>query len=110
MNEIVRLTLMPIIAAASLSWATARIALPDLVRCTSQTSASSVGIVTTKTISWFHVMDASPMEKILLFGRMSSRIETGAGPFQTRPTVWRMNETPIAVISGASRGALRSGR
>jgi hypothetical protein len=26
------------------------------------------------------------------------------------PTVCRMMETPIAVISGASRGALRSGR
>ena len=25
-------------------------------------------------------------------------------------TFWRMNETPIAVISGARRGALRSGR
>ena len=25
-------------------------------------------------------------------------------------TFWRMNETPIAVISGASRGACRSGR
>ena len=25
-------------------------------------------------------------------------------------SVWRMIETPIAVISGASRGALRSGR
>ncbi len=55
-------------------------------------------------------MVALPMWKISLLGRMSSRIETGAGPFQTRPTFWRMNETPIAVISGASRGALRSGR
>ena len=101
---------MPIIAAASLSWATARIAFPCLVLWTSQTRQISVGIVTTKTISWFQPKSASPTWKILPRGRMSSRIETGAGPFQTRPTVWRMNETPIAVISGASRGALRSGR
>ena len=31
-------------------------------------------------------------------------------PARTRATFWRMNETPIAVISGASRGAFRSGR
>ena len=31
MNEIVLSTLMPIIAAASMSWAVARMALPDLV-------------------------------------------------------------------------------
>ena len=35
-NEIVRLTLMPIIAAASWSWAVARIALPCFVERTSQ--------------------------------------------------------------------------
>ena len=31
-------------------------------------------------------------------------------PRQSRPTFWRMNEKPTAVISGASFGALRSGR
>ena len=31
-------------------------------------------------------------------------------PSQIWTTFWRMNETPIAVISGASRGAFRSGR
>ena len=31
-------------------------------------------------------------------------------PTRTSATFWRMNDTPIAVISGASRGALRSGR
>ncbi len=36
-------------------------------------------------------------------------IATGAEPFQIRATFWRMNETPIAVISGTSRGARRSG-
>ena len=31
-------------------------------------------------------------------------------PARTSATFWRMNETPIAVISGARRGAFRSGR
>ena len=36
---------------------------------------------------------------------------SGCGPasFQTRPTSWRMNENPIAVMSGTRRGWLRSG-
>ena len=33
-----------------------------------------------------------------------------AGAGDDEGEFWRMNETPIAVISGASRGALRSGR
>ena len=39
----------------------------------------------------------------------TSGIGTGPGPFHARPMPWRMNENPIAVISGASRGWLRSG-
>ena len=31
-------------------------------------------------------------------------------PASVRATFWRMNDTPMAVISGARRGALRSGR
>ncbi len=31
-------------------------------------------------------------------------------PRHSRPTFWRMNENPTAVISGASFGALRNGR
>ena len=42
-TEIVRLTLMPIIADASVSWATARIAFPCRVELTNQLSATSVG-------------------------------------------------------------------
>ena len=33
--------------------------------------------------------------------------ETGRGPFQMSAMLSSMNDTPIAVISGASRGALR---
>ena len=54
-NEIVRLTSMPIIAAASLSWAVARIALPCRVYWTSHTSTISTGTVTRTTISWSQV-------------------------------------------------------
>ena len=42
-NVIVLLTLIPIIAAASLSWATARIAFPCFVFWTSQTSGTASG-------------------------------------------------------------------
>ena len=31
-------------------------------------------------------------------------------PCHSRPTFWRMNDKPTAVISGASFGAVRSGR
>ena len=38
------------------------------------------------------------------------RTPTCPGPFQSRPMFCRMNDTPMAVISGASFGASRSGR
>jgi hypothetical protein len=41
-------------------------------------------------------------------GRVLST-DTVSVPFQTMATFWRMNDMPMAVISGASRGALRSG-
>ena len=68
-NEIVRLTLMPIIAAASLSCAVARIALPWRVRCTSQSRRSRTGAVTTRTISFSHVYETPPTENTFPFGR-----------------------------------------
>jgi hypothetical protein len=54
-NEIVRLTLMPIIAEASVSWAVARIALPCRVLFTSQVRSTSTGSVTSTTNSCCHV-------------------------------------------------------
>ena len=54
-NEIVRLTSMPIIAAASRSCAVARIALPCRVRCTSHINASNTGTVIRTTMSFSHV-------------------------------------------------------
>ena len=61
-NEIVRLTLIPIIAAASWSWATARIPLPCFVDLTSQVRMSRTGMVVRMTTSWFHRTVMSPME------------------------------------------------
>src|SRR5881397_774398 len=49
------------------------------------------------------------MVKTVDVGRMFGS-DTGAGPRRLRPTSWRMNDIPIAVINGASRGAFRSGR
>src|ERR687896_2520220 len=51
--EIVRLTLIPIIAAASGSWATARIALPWRVYVTNHVSSASTGSVMTTIASLF---------------------------------------------------------
>ena len=45
MTEIVRFTLMPIIAEASVSCATARIAFPCFVELTNQESSASTGSV-----------------------------------------------------------------
>ncbi len=36
--------------------------------------------------------------------------DLGDGPYQIWTRFWRMNDTPMAVISGASRGAFRNGR
>src|SRR3954451_22627239 len=36
--------------------------------------------------------------------------DTYSGPFQASATSWRMNDIPMAVINGASRGAPRNGR
>ena len=109
MNEIVRLTLIPIIAAASRSCAVARIAFPCRVRCTSHMSAKSTGTVNRMTMNLFHVYGTPPMVNTVPVGRMSGT-EVGRAPFQISPMFWRMNDIPIAVIRGASRGALRKRR
>ena len=53
MTEIVRFTSMPIIAEASVSWATARIAFPCFVDVTNQESSARTGSVITTTASLF---------------------------------------------------------
>ena len=51
-NEIVRFTSMPMIAAASGSCDVARIAFPCFVVFTSQLSSTSTGAVTSTTKNW----------------------------------------------------------
>ena len=43
-------------------------------------------------------------------GAMSWGVLTDAGPKMMSARFWRMKDTPIAVMRGATRGALRSGR
>ena len=61
------------------------------------------------TISLFHVYVTPPIEKTCPLGSTFGMV-TYSGPFHASATSWRMNDIPIAVISGASRGALRNGR
>ena len=107
----VRLMSMPMSCAASRSCAVARIALPSLVRlmniASSVTSITAVAITnpslkvtnTPAIVVWY----AAP------WGRMSGKC-TDAGPCHRNITPSSTNDMPIAVIKGASRGALRRGR
>ena len=63
---------------------------------TASTSALRITIPNTVTITWFSLM--------------RSGTPSGDGPSQSNPTFCRMKENPTAVMSGASFGALRSGR
>src|ERR671935_260096 len=66
-------------------------------------------MVESATIRLDHRYLFPPISNTTPVGRMLGR-ETGAGPSRLSPTSCRMNDIPIAVISGASRGALRKGR
>ena len=104
MNEIVRLTFTPMIAAASGSCDVARIALPCRVDLTSQLSRSRTGMVTSTAKSWFHWYVTPPILKTF-----DSEISGGRLRKFTSKTAsemfWMMNDMPTAVISTASRGA-----
>ena len=108
-NEIVRSTSMPISAAASRSCAVARIAFP----CASaydQASASRSGNVIEQRRSACSTRRRSADVKIARAGGQSGASTVVRRRPEASPTFWRMNDIPIAVISGASRGALRSRR
>ena len=68
------------------------------------------GIVTPSASRSPLVMPISPSEMTSCCELMTSSMPSGEPPSQSRPTFWRMKEKPTAVISGASLGALRSGR
>mgnify|MGYP006159065283 CR=1 FL=1 len=53
--------------------------------------------------------EASPIENATEFG-ISGSIVVKLTPQPISPMSWRMNDMPTAVMSGASFGALRSGR
>src|SRR3954471_24831654 len=78
-NEIVRFTLMPIIAAASWSCAVARIALPWRVFWTSQMRRNRIGNVVTATIRLDQRYALPPIVNTAPVGRMFGT-DTGAGP------------------------------
>ena len=101
---------IPIIAAASRSWAVARIAFPCRVRWTSQVSAISTGMVITSTISRAQVKLTPPIVKRWCCASTMSGTLRCEPPSHSKPTFCRMKEKPIAVINGASLGAPRSGR
>ena len=52
----------------------------------------------------------TPAMSIRSVGGMTCGTLTGDGPYMIWMMFWRMNDTPMAVRSGARRGAFRSGR
>ena len=104
----VRLMSMPISCAASRSWAVARIALPSFVRLMKTASRETRMTAVTKTKTSLKPKK-TPAMVTELWGRMSGKC-TVAAPFQKYITPSRRKDMPMAVISGARRGALRSGR
>ena len=108
-RAIVRLMSTPISCAASRSCAVDRIARPRRVRLTNSWSAIIRDTDTVITKMLTSPMLTSPIW-ILAVGGITCGVLIGDGPYRIWMKFWRMNETPIAVISGASRGALRSGR
>ncbi len=74
MIEIVRLTSIPIIAEASVSWATARIALPCLVEVTNQVRIASAGMMIASATTSFHVIRTSPIVIAAPCGMMSEAL------------------------------------
>ena len=109
-TEIVVSTLMPISRAASGSCAVARMALPIRLLEMKVTSAITSGAVTATARMSPRVISTPPMVKTSCWEWIRSGTLCWPPPYQSRPTFWRMNENPTAVISGASLGAPRNGR
>src|SRR5215208_4570741 len=94
--EIVRLTLMPIIAEASVSWATARIAFPCFVERTNQVSRISTGIVITSAASLFQEYVTLPIPIASERG-MNDGTERKLTSKIASEMFWTMNDMPTAV-------------
>jgi hypothetical protein len=104
----VRLMLTPISAAASRSAAVERIARPSRVR---PMNSCSENMSTTATLMMKMLstgMLALPTWITQLSGKILGEL-VWKGPYTSCTRFCRMNDTPMAVISGARRGAFRSG-
>ena len=105
---ITRFTSTPISRATCGFCAVARIAVPSRVRYTSSASPAIMAKHRPRMASCTPVMVAPNTVKVV-----SGMICGNAITFRLQTSIarcCRMIETPIAVISGARRGALRSGR
>jgi hypothetical protein len=109
-SEIVVSTLMPMSRAASGSWAVARIARPRRLWLMKVVSSSTRGMVAAIASTSPRAIEMPPMLNSSFWASIRSGIPSGEPPIQRMPTFWRMKLKPIAVISGASLGALRNGR
>ena len=105
---IVWLMSTPISSAASRSWAVERIARPSRVRLTNSWSAI-ISTTATTTMKMFRTPMLPPRRSSLTRGKIWGTLR-GDDEKIAWMMFWRMNDTPIAVISGARRGAWRSGR
>jgi hypothetical protein len=106
---ITRSTGTPISAAACASTDTARIARPKRVRITTSSSPTISTIAVPNTNSW--MFDTASVPDAHRFARgHERREELRVGAEQQLPPFSSRSEMPIAVISDASRGAVRSGR
>ena len=74
------------------------------------TSATTSGAVARTASASPLVTSIPPIENSVSCEPIRSGTLFCEPPIHSRPTFWRMNEKPTAVISGASFGASRSGR
>ena len=108
--EMVRLMLMPQSSAAVRSWAVERIALPNRVRRTNSPSANIRNSAIPTTKMSVHATLTPPTVKAVPVIQSAWLVATLSGPSITSMMPSMRNETPIAVMSGASRGESRSRR
>ena len=113
-SEMIRLTSIPIRLAAAWSSATARMAVPILVRFTSACrpqSMSSAATITTSDLAETSSVDVSSYRTLSGSSVGYTRLKALRQSDSTRRiTSCRKNDMPMAEINGMSRGAARSGR
>ena len=103
-----RSTLIPMRLAISLSAATARIDFPVRVRAMNSERIATATITVTMTTTWIR-STSRPRIVQVPFRTSGTPNPRFCAPKNPRAVFWRNSEAPIAVMSGTSRGALRSG-